>query len=91
MGALFQLMSPDLFSHSCPDFHRDKLQQESIFFEGTFAGFPFPRLRAEALWRASTRMTQIEYGLEFHFQKIIFWLLPDSVYNKLGGRRWHIG
>jgi hypothetical protein len=42
-------------------------KQESIFFEGTFAGFPFPRLRAEALWRASTGMTQIEYGLEFHF------------------------
>src|SRR4030042_170733 len=36
-------------------------------------------------------MTQIEYGLEFHFRKFIFWLLPDSVYNKLGGRRWHIG
>jgi hypothetical protein len=37
---------------------RGKLQQESsIFMELEFSGFPFSRLRAEALRRASTGMT----------------------------------
>jgi len=27
----------------------------------TISGFPFPRLRAEALWRASTGMTEFKF------------------------------
>src|SRR4030042_2436970 len=62
-----------IFCHSCPDFHRDKLQQESsLFIYLEFSGIPFSRLRAEALRRASTGMTTF-YDFTIHY--FLFFIL----------------
>ena len=52
------LLFPLILCHYCPDLHRDKLQQESSFFENP-SGFRLSPAFAEAATRRQAGMTAL--------------------------------